>query len=117
MLKLPSSSWRARIERTALSINPRVGGFQESKKEVFWLEDAAYIKQIEEIGFSCAVLADVRVHHTGGPYYSSIPKEKAEYWRKYWAKKRRRTAVKKVLVRIPGVRPLNNRFGWFVAPS
>ena len=28
-----------------------------------------------------------------------------------------KTAVKKVLVRIPGVRPLNNRFGWFVAPS
>jgi len=38
-------------------------------------------------------------------------------WRKYRAKKRRRTAVKKVLVRIPGVRPLNDRFGWFVAPS
>jgi hypothetical protein len=94
-----------------------VGGFQENPKEVFWLEDAAYIKQIEQIGFTCAVLADLRVHHTGGPYYSSIPKEKAEYWRKYWASKRRRTAVKKVLVRIPGVRPLNDRFGWFVAPS
>jgi len=102
---------------TSRELNERVGGFQESKKEVFWLEDAAYIKQIEEIGFSCAVLADLRVHHTGGPYYSSIPKEKAEYWRKYWAKKRRRTTVKKVLVRIPGVRALNDRFGWFVAPS
>jgi GT2 family glycosyltransferase len=102
---------------TSRELNERVGGFQENPKEVFWLEDAAYIGQIGELGFKPAVLADLRVHHTGGPYYSAIPKEKAEYWRKYWAKKRRRTAVKKMLVRIPGVRPLNDRFGWFVAPS
>jgi GT2 family glycosyltransferase len=102
---------------TSRELNERVGGFKENPKEVFWLEDAAYIGQIHAIGFTSAVLADLRVHHTGGPYYSSIPKEKAEYWRKYWAKKKRRTAAKKVLVRVPGVRRLNDRFGWFVAPS
>jgi GT2 family glycosyltransferase len=102
---------------TSRELNERAGGFRENPKEIFWLEDAQYIKDIEQLGYTSAVLADVRVHHTGGPYYSSIPKEKAEYWRKYWAKKRRRTAVKKALVRVPGVRPLNDRFGWFVAPS
>ena len=89
----------------------------ENTKEVFWLEDAAYIRELETIGFTSAVLADLRVHHTGGPHYSEIPKEKAEYWRKYWARKARRTAAKRVLVRVPFVRRLNARYGWFVAPS
>ena len=39
-------------------------------KEIFWLEDEAYIEDIERLGFGAAVLADLRVHHTGGPYYS-----------------------------------------------
>jgi GT2 family glycosyltransferase len=102
---------------TSRELNERVGGFQENDKEVFWLEDAAYIGQIHAIGYTSAVLRDLRVHHTGGPYYSSIPKEKAEYWRKYWARKKRRTLAKKVLVRVPGVRRLNARYGWFEAPA
>jgi GT2 family glycosyltransferase len=102
---------------TSRELNERAGGFRENPKEIFWLEDAQYIKDIEQLGYTSAVLADVRVHHTGGPYYSSIPKAKAEYWRKYWARKKRRTAVKRFLVRVPFVRRLNDRFGWFVAPA
>jgi GT2 family glycosyltransferase len=102
---------------TSRWLNQLAGGFRENPKEVFWLEDAAYIGDIHGLGYTSAVLADLRVHHTGGPYYSSIPKEKAEYWRRYWARKRRRTAVKRVLVRVPFVRPLNDRFGWFEAPK
>ena len=102
---------------TSRELNERAGGFRENAKEIFWLEDAQYIKDIERLGYTSAVLADVVVHHTGGPYYSAIPKEKAEYWRRYWARKKRRTAVKKVLVRVPFVRRLNDRFGWFVAPA
>ncbi len=102
---------------TSRELNERVGGFQENPKEVFWLEDAAYIGQIHAIGYTSAVLRDLRVHHTGGPYYSSIPKEKAEYWRKYWARKKRRTLAKRVLVRVPFVRRLNARYGWFEAPA
>ena len=102
---------------TDRELNERVGGFKENPNEVFWLEDWAYIEQIVAIGRTSAVMADLRVHHTGGPFYSAIPKEKAEYWRKYWARKARRTAAKKALVKVPGVRRLNARFGWFVAPS
>lgn len=102
---------------TSRELNQRVGGFRENKKEVFWLEDAAYIGDLEAIGFTSAVLADLQVHHTGGPYYSSTPKEKQEYWRKYWARRARRDATKRALVRVPFVRRLNARFGWFVAPS
>jgi GT2 family glycosyltransferase len=102
---------------TSRALNQLVGGFREQKNQVFWLEDAAYIGDIQRIGYRPAVLADLRVHHTGGPYYTTAPKEKEEYWRKYWARKRRRTAVKKVLVAVPFVRRLNARFGWFEAPS
>jgi hypothetical protein len=101
---------------TARELSDRAGGFKERPGEVFWLEDAAYIGQIHALGYTSAVLADLRVHHTGGPYYSTPSKEKEEYWRKYWAAKRRRLAVKKALVMIPGVRPLNARFSWFEDP-
>jgi GT2 family glycosyltransferase len=102
---------------TSRELNQRVGGFREDKKKVFWLEDEAYIKDIEAIGFEAAVLADLVVHHTGGPYYSTAPKEKDEYWRRREAAKARRATVKRVLLRIPLVGRLNARFGWFVAPS
>jgi glycosyltransferase involved in cell wall biosynthesis len=102
---------------TARALNELAGGFREQKNEVFWLEDAAYIADIQRLGYRPAVLADLRVHHTGGPYYTTITKEKERYWKRYWARKRRRTAVKRVLVRVPFVRRLNAHFGWFVAPS
>jgi GT2 family glycosyltransferase len=102
---------------TARALNELAGGFRQQKNQVFYLEDAAYIGDIQRLGYRPAVLADLRVHHTGGPYYTVLPKEKEEYWRKYWARKRRRTAVKRVLVAVPGVRRLNNRFAWFEAPA
>jgi GT2 family glycosyltransferase len=103
---------------TSRELNERAGGFRENKKEVFWLEDEAYIGDLARLGYTSAVLADLQVHHTGGPYYNrSIPKEKEQYWKRYWAMRARRTAAKRVLVRVPFVRRLNARFGWFVAPS
>ena len=102
---------------TSRELNERVGGFRQHQKEIFWLEDEAYIADIERIGFGAAVLADLRVHHTGGPYYSVESKEKADFWRRWRAMRARRAAVKRVLLRIPGVRRLNARFHWFVASS
>jgi GT2 family glycosyltransferase len=102
---------------TSRELNQRVGGFRESKKHVFWLEDEAYIADIEKIGFEAAVLADLRVHHTGGPYYSNVTQEKAKYWEERGRARARRDTVKRTLCRFPFVRRLNARFGWFVAPS
>lgn len=102
---------------TSRALSDRVGGFRERPKEVFWIEDGAYIEEIERIGYRAAVLADLRVHHTGGSYYTQASREKEEHWKRYWAKRARRDAVKRTLVRIPFVRNLNARFGWFVAPS
>jgi GT2 family glycosyltransferase len=102
---------------TSRELSDRVGGFRESKKHIFWLEDETYIKDIEKIGYECAVLADLKVHHTGGPYYSSIPEEKTKYWERRESAHARRQAIKRVLVRFPFVRRLNARYRWFEAPS
>jgi GT2 family glycosyltransferase len=102
---------------TSRELNERVGGFREDKKQVFWLEDEAYIGDIAKLGFESAVLADLRVHHTGGPHYTKASKEKVEYWKRYNARRARRQRVKRILYRLPLVPRLNARFGWFVAPS
>jgi GT2 family glycosyltransferase len=102
---------------TSRELNERAGGFRQHTKEIFWLEDEAYIEDIERLGFQAAVLADLRVHHTGGPYYSVESKEKDEFWKRWHAMRARREAAKRMLVRIPGMRRLNARFNWFVAPS
>jgi len=101
---------------TSRELNQRVGGFRENKKEVFWLEDAAYVADLEQIGFGAAVLADLRVHHTGGPHYTKTPKEKAEYWKRVERRQRQKLLVKHVLVRVPFVGRLNAQHGWFVDP-
>jgi len=102
---------------TARELYDRVGGFRQSSKGVFWQEEPAYIEDIKALGYGPAVLRDLKVHHTGGAYYGAASPEKAEFWRGYWKMRARRELAKRMLVRIPGVRRLNARYGWFVAPS
>lgn len=102
---------------TSRALKKRADGFRVREGEVFWMEDGEYIADIARLGYGAAVLADLKVHHTGGPYYTTPSPEKAEFWRRYRARRRRRTAAKRVLVHVPFVRRLNARFGWFVAPS
>jgi GT2 family glycosyltransferase len=102
---------------TTRDLKERAGGFRVRRGEVFWMEDGEYIGDLQRLGYGAAVLADLRVHHTGGPYYTTPSREKAEFWRRYRARRRRRTLAKRALVRVPGVQRLNGRFGWFVAPS
>ena len=100
---------------TSRELNQRVGGFRE-KKAVFWLEDQTYIGDIAKLGFEAAVLADLKVHHTGGPYYAGTTPEKEAFWAAYWRMRARRTAVKRVLFALPLFGRLNARFGWCTDP-
>lgn len=95
----------------------RVGGFRQSRKSVFWQEEPAYIEDIRRLGFGPAVLAELKVHHTGGAYYGAASDEKAAFWNAYWKRRARRDAVKALVFRLPFFRRINARFGWFVAPS
>ena len=102
---------------TSRDLNERVGGFRRKKGEVFWLEDHAYIEDIMRLGFESAVLADLRVRHTGGPYYTVTSKEKADFWASYRRRRQRRMAVKRIVFRVPFFGRLNARRGWFQPPS
>jgi GT2 family glycosyltransferase len=102
---------------TSRALYERVGGFRQHKKFIFWQEEAAYINDIKSLGYEAAVLADLKVHHTGGEHYGVNNPEKERFWAFYWKKQARRAAVKRLVFRVPGVRRLNARYGWFVAPS
>jgi GT2 family glycosyltransferase len=98
---------------TSRELHDRVGGFRQKHGQVFWLEDEAYIADIEKLGYEAAFLGDLQVLHAGGAYYATDSSAKHEYWRTYWTKEIRKNRLKQFLLRIPLVRPLNERYGWF----
>jgi hypothetical protein len=102
---------------TSRELHDRVGGFRQSKRHVFWLEDAAYIKDIKKLGYLAAYLEDLKVHHAGGPYYSEITPEKMKYWRDSRTRAERRLRVKRILIALPFVQRLNERYRWFEPPK
>jgi GT2 family glycosyltransferase len=102
---------------TSRELYTRVGGFRQNSKSVFWQEEPAFIEDIGKLGFEPAVLADLKVHHTGGEYYGATSPEKTAFWESYWKMRARREAIKRVVFRMPLFGHLNRRFGWFVPPS
>lgn len=102
---------------TSRDLYDRVGGFRQDPKRVFWQEEPAYIEDIAKLGYAPAVLADLRVRHTGGDYYGATSPEKTEFWAGYWRRRARRAALKRLVFRLPFFGRLNSRFNWFVAPS
>ena len=102
---------------TSRELYDRVGGFRQNRKMVFWHEDAAYIEDIEKLGFGKAILDSVTVVHHGGPHYSAITPEKRAYYEHVRKVDARKAAVKRMLLAVPFVRPLNLRYGWFEEPA
>jgi GT2 family glycosyltransferase len=101
---------------TSRELYERVGGFRQRRRTVFWLEDAAYIAEINKLGLRAAYLDDLQVFHAGGAHYSEIPPAKVAYWRRRQRHIERKNTVKRVLLSIPFVAPLNARHGWFQPP-
>ena len=62
---------------------------------MFWLEDEAYIADIEQLGYEAAYPKDLSVVHAGGSYYAPESPEKHAYWRRYWEREARRNAIKR----------------------
>lgn len=102
---------------TSRELHDRVGGFRQETGKVFWLEDHAYIDDIAKLGYEAAYLEDLRVHHTGGPYYAPPSPEKKRYWDAFERDVRRKMMVKRVLYRVPFVPRLNERRRWFEPPA
>lgn len=102
---------------TSRDLYDRVGGFREHPKLVFWQEEPAYMTDIRELGYGHAVLADLKVHHTGGAHYGVKSAEKDAFWAAYWRRQERRLAIKKLVFHVPFFPQLNAHYGWFVPPS
>jgi GT2 family glycosyltransferase len=94
---------------TSRAIYDEVGGFREHPKDVFFLEDAAYVADVIARGYSVAVLPSLRVHHTGGAYYATESKEKLAYWERWKRRRARRERLKRVLFRVPLLERLHAR--------
>jgi GT2 family glycosyltransferase len=102
---------------TSRAVYDRVGGFQQRADAVFFLEDAAYSAEVERHGYRKAVLADLRVHHTGGPHYAGSTPAKDAFWERYWNDVRRKNRIKRILLAVPGIRALNKRIRLFGLPE
>ena len=102
---------------TSRDLHDRVGGFRQEKRQIFWLEDQAYIQDIHALGYGAAYLEDLRVHHTGGPHYAPACPEKDSYWEAYERRRRRKETVKRFLLHVPAVAGLNQRYQWFQPPQ
>jgi GT2 family glycosyltransferase len=101
---------------TSRELYDRVGGFKQSKKYTWWMEDAAYIKDIEKLGYHAAYLDELEVVHAGGPYYAAPSPEKARYREDRLRRVARKNRVKRILLAMPFAARLNMRFGWFEPP-
>lgn len=102
---------------TSRELYDRVGGFSERSKEVFWAEETAYIAAIKRVGFDAAVLADLRVHHAGAPYYTAVSKAKSDFMARRYERWARRNTVKRGLYLLPFAARLNTRYEWFQPPA
>ncbi len=91
---------------TSRELNERVGGFRQHPKEIFWLEDEAYIEDIERLGYRAGrARGPEGAPHRRRRTTRSSRKEKdrvLERW--YWRCSARRAAVKRMLLPHP-VRP------------
>jgi GT2 family glycosyltransferase len=104
---------------TSRDVYNRVGGFRESRRFAFWHEDASYACAVSRAGYVCTILRELCVLHASGPAYSSdatVEEEKRRYYAWCARKQSRRTAVKTALERVPLVRRLNAKFGWYEPP-
>ena len=102
---------------TSRELYDRVGGFRQHPKDVFWQEEPAYIEDIKALGYGPAVMADLKVHHTGGEYYGATSPEKTEFWARLLEEAGAARGDQEAGLPVPFFRRLNARFAWFVAPS
>jgi GT2 family glycosyltransferase len=113
LLEGPTGGGCAMTDR---ELSDRVGGFPEHS-EIFFHEEGEYIGKIAELGYRAAILADLRVHHTGGPRFTYQSPEKMEWWSRWYRRTVRRRRLKRALLRLPLARQLNTRYRIFQPPD
>jgi GT2 family glycosyltransferase len=102
---------------TSREIYGRVGGFRQDSRARFWSEDAAYIRDMQELGYEAAVLAELTVRHAGGLHYAKPSPHKLAFIEHQLRSARRKNAVKRALLRMPLLPRLNAHYVWFAPPE
>lgn len=113
LLDGPTGGWCAITDR---ELSDRVGGFPEHG-EIYFLEDAEYIAKIAPLGYRAAIMADLRVHHTGGPSFTYQSPEKVKVWARWYRGAVRKQRLKRALLRLPLAHTLNARYALFQPPD
>jgi GT2 family glycosyltransferase len=113
LLEGPTGGWCALTDR---ELSDRIGGFPEHP-EIYFNEEAEYMAKIAELGYRAALLADLQVHHTGGPRFTYQSPEKVEFWSRWYRQTVRKQRLKRMLLRVPFVGRVNSRYGLFQPPD
>jgi GT2 family glycosyltransferase len=101
---------------TSRELYERIGGFRQRNNLVFWHEDAAYVRDVHQLGYRSGVLENLSVWHAGSPYYSKTSPAKNAFHIREARINARKNFVKRLLLRAPFVAALNARHGWFEPP-
>jgi GT2 family glycosyltransferase len=101
---------------TSRELYERVGGFRQNGNFIYWREDAAYVKDIQRLGYGSAVLEGLSVWHAGSPYYSKPNPAKNALYDREGSINARKDLVKRVILRLPFAATLNSRYRWFEPP-
>jgi GT2 family glycosyltransferase len=92
----------------------RLGGYREHRRYPYWRPERPLGRKIKKLGARSGFLVDLEVRHAGGQ--SEAPQPKIEYYHYERKLRRRKDAVKRVLLALPFFMHLNDRFKWFDAP-
>ncbi len=117
-VRLLARAGRRRLRHHLARAQPAGRRLPENTNEVFWLEDAAYIEDIQRLGLHAPPCSPTCGCTTPAARTTRPRRRRRRSTGATTGRARRAaSAVKRVLVRVPVVRRLNARFGWFVAPS
>jgi GT2 family glycosyltransferase len=92
----------------------RLGGYREHRRYPYWRPERPLGRKIKKLGLRSGFLADLEVRHAGGQ--SDAPQPKIDYYHYERKLRRRKDAVKRVLLALPPFARLNQRFKWFEPP-
>jgi GT2 family glycosyltransferase len=98
----------------ARELYDRVGGYAEHRRYPYWRPEVPFERRMQKLGFRSGFLADLEIRHAGG--HTAAPKPKIDYYFYALRRRQRRNQVKRILLALPLLPAVNDRFGWFEPP-
>jgi GT2 family glycosyltransferase len=109
----PTGGW---CTITSRAVYDQVGGLPKRSRLKYFREDEVYVGKVSRAGYRYGILRDLVVRHAGDPVGAPPNAEKAILFARDRARVRRKNAVKRLLLAVPGLRSANNRHQWFREP-